>query len=226
VTSRYAEIAPLLYRHTTFSFYDFRSFFAFSASIPPNRFHNIRKIHINLPAFQSFGPNYSDDSCSELVPNMKTILKFPIVWSYSMLDFTPIRHSHIHIQNLLPDFERDEFTNNWDAACRILGTMKELKRVEVMIIETNDLFQLFGNESKIFRHLQNSLEERVKFEGSIEWVPREPSRCSDDGARTIRGTWVDGEMKWRTTEDDRVIGGVRLIDDGWDWMDEDTVYPG
>jgi hypothetical protein len=104
--------------------------------------------------------------------------------------------------------------------------MKELKRVEIMIIETNDLFHLFGNESKIFRHLQNSLEERVKFEGSIEWVPREPSRFSDDGAKTIRGTWVDGEMKWRTTEDDRVIGDVSLVDDGWDWMDEDTVHPG
>jgi hypothetical protein len=155
---------------------------------------------------------------------MKTILTFPIARDYDLLDFTPIRRSQIHIQNLLPNFKRDDRTNNWDAACQILGTMKDLRRVEVMIIETEDLFQLFGVESRIFRHLQNSLEERVKVETSIEWAPREPSRCSDDGAKTIRGTWVDGEMEWRTIEDDRVIGNVRFLDDGWDWMEDDTVY--
>jgi hypothetical protein len=179
-----------MYRHTTFAFYDLQSFFAFSASILLHCLHSIRHLNLNFRALRMGTRKDYNDPFSEIIPYIPTERTLPFIAINHSLDFKFIRRSDVQVLNQLSKINCVHHPTSWDAACRILGAMKGLRRLELVIDKSRFFLEGGDAESRIFWPLQSALYERVGV--STKWP--------HDLTEPISVTWVDGRFEWRTME--------------------------
>ncbi|KAF1959964.1 hypothetical protein CC80DRAFT_545388 [Byssothecium circinans] len=192
----YSELIRLIYTLPNFTFLDPFSFFAFSAMLIPSRFHNIRRVNIDLLALPP----------GDLIPRERHSHLNEMLYD----SFKIVRRTHLRIHNKLPRevSSKEKRKMLWHKILDVTECMEGLQRLEVSAGPPT-----FGKFYPSMTATNETRRNQMRLQELLVLGVKRNANIALDGAKRDS----NGDLSWYSVQKSHWAVDLEMIE-SWEWQ--------